>query len=499
MTRFSPGGGGGGGGGGLTEAQADLLYHRLDSGNTPFTGAVTIQVDGFPAFLVKNTAGTDMLQVNTTGSPSVASVDHIPIGSGIRDLGSTGAVWLDGYITNLKNASGQTLIQLGLVGQMRAGADWVPAITGTYDLGNSSLEWENLHLNGNLDDGTNSLTVANARTAFDHSQATGNPHSADLDDISDVTAPSPSLNDVLTWNGSAWINQAAGGGVSDHGALTGLGDDDHPQYLRSDADDTATGAITIQNDAIGSAVDDTEGLRLQNSTAALTGVLQASPPLVLEGQGFKSGGPGGSGSRKAETLVRVVPTESAGGAAANPPHYLSFLHSRADGAYDESVRMLYANTGNVSGSMSLLTSEDGTFHDTIYPFSIQSGLSNTYMEILNNGGADKGAFFGIAGSGADGDAFELWNYQGGPIEFYTDTVATSGSVRLTIEAGGDVVIANACEIDGDLDHDGSNAGFFGTAPTTQQTVTGSRGGNAALANLLTALANYGLIVDSTTA
>jgi len=42
-------------------------------------------------------------------------------------------------------------------------------------------------------------------------------------------------------------------------------------------------------------------------------------------------------------------------------------------------------------------------------------------------------------------------------------------------------------------------GFFGSAGTSKQTITGSRGGNAALASLLTALANMGLITDSTTA
>ena len=41
--------------------------------------------------------------------------------------------------------------------------------------------------------------------------------------------------------------------------------------------------------------------------------------------------------------------------------------------------------------------------------------------------------------------------------------------------------------------------FFAGALTAQQTVTGSRGGNAALASLLTALAAYTQIVDSTTA
>lgn len=42
-------------------------------------------------------------------------------------------------------------------------------------------------------------------------------------------------------------------------------------------------------------------------------------------------------------------------------------------------------------------------------------------------------------------------------------------------------------------------GFFAGGPATQQTPTGSRGGNAALASLLTALAAYGLIVDGTSA
>ena len=44
----------------------------------------------------------------------------------------------------------------------------------------------------------------------------------------------------------------------------------------------------------------------------------------------------------------------------------------------------------------------------------------------------------------------------------------------------------------------SNVGFYGTAPQSKQAITGSRGSNAALANLLTALETLGLITDSTT-
>lgn len=41
-------------------------------------------------------------------------------------------------------------------------------------------------------------------------------------------------------------------------------------------------------------------------------------------------------------------------------------------------------------------------------------------------------------------------------------------------------------------------GFFDKTPMARPTITGSKGGNAALASLLTQLANYGLIVDGTT-
>lgn len=45
---------------------------------------------------------------------------------------------------------------------------------------------------------------------------------------------------------------------------------------------------------------------------------------------------------------------------------------------------------------------------------------------------------------------------------------------------------------------GGKLGFFGATPVVQYNVTGSRGGNAALTNLLTALNLLGLIVNSTT-
>lgn len=48
----------------------------------------------------------------------------------------------------------------------------------------------------------------------------------------EIDDSSVNLNDVLKWDGTKVVfgNGGGGGGVSDHGALTGLSDDDHTQY-----------------------------------------------------------------------------------------------------------------------------------------------------------------------------------------------------------------------------------------------------------------------------
>lgn len=53
---------------------------------------------------------------------------------------------------------------------------------------------------------------------------------ASLNDLTDVTISTPSTNQVLLYNGSIWVNGTITSGVTDHGALTGLSDNDHSQY-----------------------------------------------------------------------------------------------------------------------------------------------------------------------------------------------------------------------------------------------------------------------------
>lgn len=86
------------------------------------------------------------------------------------------------------------------------------------------------------------------------------------------------------------------------------------------------------------------------------------------------------------------------------------------------------------------------------------------------------------------------------------TIAAAGT---TFTLGGDGVLErssaftlraqNNLHVGSTLQHNGANLGFYGGGPTTQPTVTGSRGGNAALASVLTGLAAMGLVTDSTTA
>lgn len=76
---------------------------------------------------------------------------------------------------------------------------------------------------------------------------------------------------------------------------------------------------------------------------------------------------------------------------------------------------------------------------------------------------------------------------GGATTNVSQIVRGKGTGGVKIQDGGS---ANKFEVNT------TGIGFFAGTPTAKQTVTGSRGGNAALQSLLTALAAYGLITDS---
>lgn len=80
------------------------------------------------------------------------------------------------------------------------------------------------------------------------------------------------------------------------------------------------------------------------------------------------------------------------------------------------------------------------------------------------------------------------------------TAQTGGNIYIAPGSGGTLALrrgnnTNVLQIAGNT----GALGFFNSAGTTKPTVSGSRGGNAALASLLIALAGLGLLTDSTSA
>ena len=84
--------------------------------------------------------------------------------------------------------------------------------------------------------------------------------------------------------------------------------------------------------------------------------------------------------------------------------------------------------------------------------------------------------------------------------FNTGAFTGTSSIALTMQTSGGNNIFNCTDAGAlTIGYSGGSIGFLGASAITKPSVTGSRGGNAALASLLTALANLGLITDSTTA
>ena len=70
----------------------------------------------------------------------------------------------------------------------------------------------------------------------------------------------------------------------------------------------------------------------------------------------------------------------------------------------------------------------------------------------------------------------------------------NNGIVLAGQSNGNINIVNNLDIDGNLNHDGSNIGFFGTAPTTQQTAPNPLDPvDAQVASLVASLQAYGLL------
>ncbi len=168
-------------------------------------------------------------------------------------------------------------------------------------------------------------------------------------------------------------------------------------------------------------------------------------------------------------------------------------------------------------NFTLLANGDATFA------GILSAASGTFSGDLSAAGGTFSGDLSAAGGSFRGD-LEIDVTEGNEVRIIDGTETRGrvysandfGDVSLRLESGfgarislgfhpffgtgqllltGGLTRMDAAELE--LGTSSTEIGFFGGAKTGRPTITGSRGGNAALASLLTALANMGLITDST--
>lgn len=191
--------------------------------------------------------------------------------------------------------------------------------------------------------------------------------------------------------------------------------------------------------------------------------------------------------------------------AAESGSHGSLVSGRAAGSGTNTLRAF-----NSPGSI-VLGLASGTGTNLVESYGAEGALvhgsatTGNSIRVTADGGLAHGitAGFDILASGIGAGAFgradssDIVASASNAFQFGPGTNANADSLQVgsgvLLEASGDVTIGGA------LNHDGASLGFFGTAPAAKPTVTGSRGGNAALASLLTELAGLGLITDSTSA
>lgn len=107
-----------------------------------------------------------------------------------------------------------------------------------------------------------------------------------------ITQAGAASGDVLAWNGAAWAPATPSAGVTDHGALTGLSDDDHSIYGllagRSGGQTLIGGTGSGQNLTLQSTSNATRG-RILSDPVTVTSPAAANIGLVVKGAGSQSG------------------------------------------------------------------------------------------------------------------------------------------------------------------------------------------------------------------
>lgn len=157
--------------------------------------------------------------------------------------------------------------------------------------------------------------------------------------------------------------------------------------------------------------------------------------------------------------------------------YIATTHITNDGAtYSETIR----NLGTGGRGLIVLSSAGATLF-AVDESGVQVG--NLLSPHMTGAVIDSGGLVVNSGSVATRSATNTSS------SFALQALQQNASYIIQARGDGAVFLGNA----------GGTVGFNGTTPIAKPTITGSRGGNAGLASLLTAGNSMGLWLDSTTA
>jgi len=226
-----------------------------------------------------------------------------------------------------------------------------------------------------------------------------------------------------------------GGGVTDHGALTGLADDDHTQYAllagrsggqilkggTASGDDltlmstnnatkgsiffgtseydevnnrlginvvSPSARMHMVSTSVGTTTTIANALYLQNTTAAANNSQQYSPALILEGKGWKTAST--AASQAVAYSIQTQPVQ----AVTNPQANLVFAASINGGAYSTLVTINDQGSMTVSGSIYATSSLAANGQLSV---SRTTNVPQSYR--LSNGGSDQTPYIFLGDNG----------------------------------------------------------------------------------------------------
>ncbi len=177
-----------------------------------------------------------------------------------------------------------------------------------------------------------------------------------------------------------------------------------------------------------------------------------------------------------------------------------YMETNSGGKITATAARIDLNASGVGVQVTGSTGLNGTLDVTGLSTLQDTTIASDSIEINANGTGNRTALIDFHGDDTYTDyALRIVRYNTGANgNSQIQHRGTGGLYISTQDAGAIIFQTNGSNTRLQISSAGA-IGFFGGGGTTQQTVTGSRGGNAALASLLTALANYGLIVNSSTA